>query len=123
MTKKVERKLDERRLGLLIRMSFHHTCVCRKSTQEPLMRRGLTKSNGRSYEITPKGRKFVADYLKANPKGRLQTWEAISIGNAVMILKDSGEAGMTKKVEAWALIYPNGEFCPTPRTRVGGTAS
>ena len=85
--KKWQRPLDEKRIGLLIRMNYVRACVCRKSVQEPLIRRGLVRKNDLgNYEITPSGKKFVADYLKKNTPSKLVTYSGITIGNAVMIL-------------------------------------
>lgn len=84
------RDLDEKRKGLLIRMSFHRSCVASKATQAPLILRGWVRETRRGvYEITHDGKIEAHKLIEQFAGKHIETYSGISIGSEVMILKDS----------------------------------
>jgi hypothetical protein len=94
MANKRFRPLDEKRIGLLIRMAYHRSTVCPKAIQVPLLRRGFVQhTHNHSYKVTPAGEKAAEAFIKEyTGKPPLKTYGGISIGDMVMIVKGgSGE--------------------------------
>jgi molybdenum-dependent DNA-binding transcriptional regulator ModE len=80
------RPLDEKRIGLLIRMSYHRACVASKRIQEPLLRRGLVRTNSTgSYELTATGKREAEKFMEQYKGKHLETYRGLSIGCEVMI--------------------------------------
>jgi hypothetical protein len=83
----MSRPLDEKRIGLLIRMSFHRVCVCAKDIQAPLVRRGFSKNvREGTYEITATGKAEAKRLLKEYTGKHLVTYRGISIGSEAIIV-------------------------------------
>ncbi len=82
-----ERRLDEKRISLLINMSYHLSCVCSKAIQAPLLRRGLVKQvRPSTYVLTRTGKAMVKGLVEEYNGQRLLSYGGISIGGKVMIV-------------------------------------
>jgi hypothetical protein len=83
------KQLDEKRIGLLIRMRFHRACVTSKKIIGPLLTRGFARAiNSESYELTKNGIAASDEFAKSYAKKRIKTYRGLSIGNEVMIVDE-----------------------------------
>ena len=81
------KELDEKRKGLLLRMSYHRACVAAKVIMQPLIRRGYVSLNScKNYELTPAGKKAAAAVMREFNGKHIETYGGISIGSEVMIV-------------------------------------
>jgi hypothetical protein len=82
------RELDDKRVGLLVRMLGLRAIVCSKSQIQPLLtRRFVEQTNKSTYELTPLGRKHAMTVVQDACDGKrakmIETYQIISIGSIV----------------------------------------